>query len=152
MTEVSRVVDAPPQTVFAVLADGWSYGGWVVGSSHIRAVDAGWPAVGSRIHHSVGSWPLQLQDETTVVAVETGVSLSLEAKAWPTGAAAVGLTLVPHDGGTRTLVRMTEHVVRGPASRCCRRPSRDCCCGRATPSRWRGWATSPSAAWARVQP
>ncbi|UOZ03781.1 MULTISPECIES: SRPBCC family protein [unclassified Amycolatopsis] len=115
MTEVSRVVDAPPQTVFAVLADGWSYGGWVVGSSHIRAVDAGWPAVGSRIHHSVGSWPLQLQDETTVVAVETGVSLSLEAKAWPTGAAAVGLTLVPHDGGTRTLVRMTEHVVRGPA-------------------------------------
>ncbi|WP_410626593.1 SRPBCC family protein [Amycolatopsis sp. cmx-8-4] len=115
MTEVSRVVDAPPQTVFAVLADGWSYGGWVVGSSHIRAVDADWPAVGSRIHHSVGSWPLQLQDETTVVAVETGRSLSLEAKAWPTGAAAVGLTLVPHDGGTRTLVRMTEHVVRGPA-------------------------------------
>lgn len=115
MTEVSRVVDAPPQTVFAVLADGWSYGGWVVGSSHIRAVDADWPAVGSRIHHSVGSWPLQLQDETTVVAVETGRSLSLAAKAWPTGAAAVGLTLVPHDGGTRTLVRMTEHVVRGPA-------------------------------------
>ncbi|WP_328453669.1 MULTISPECIES: SRPBCC family protein [unclassified Amycolatopsis] len=115
MTEVSRVVDAPPQTVFAVLADGWSYGGWVVGSSHIRAVDPGWPAVGSRIHHSVGSWPLQLQDETTVVAVETGRSLSLEAKAWPSGAAAVGITLVPHDGGARTLVRMTEHVVRGPA-------------------------------------
>jgi uncharacterized protein YndB with AHSA1/START domain len=114
MTEVSRVVDAPPQTVFAVLADGWSYGGWVVGSSHIRDVDDGWPAAGSRIHHSVGLWPLQIQDETKVVAVETGRSLSLEAKAWPSGVAAVGITLVPHNGGSRTLVRMTEHVVRGP--------------------------------------
>jgi uncharacterized protein YndB with AHSA1/START domain len=114
MAEVSHVVDAPPEAVFAVLADGWSYGGWVVGSSHIRAVDEGWPAAGCRIHHSVGPWPLQLQDETRVVAVEPGRSLSLEARAWPSGVAAVGLTLVPQDGGARTLVRMTEHAVRGP--------------------------------------
>ncbi|MEA5360592.1 SRPBCC family protein [Amycolatopsis sp., V23-08] len=114
MAEVSRVVDASPEAVFAVLADGWSYGGWVVGSSHIRAVDEGWPAPGCRIHHSVGPWPVQLEDETKVTAVEPGRSLSLEAKAWPTGVAAVGLTLTPRDGGARTQVTMTEHVVRGP--------------------------------------
>jgi uncharacterized protein YndB with AHSA1/START domain len=114
VTEVSRVIDVPPEAVFAVLADGWLYAGWVVGSSHIRDVDETWPAVGSRIHHSVGPWPLHVQDETVVTAVEPGLSLSLEARAWPLGAAAVGLTLVPHGEG-KTQVRMTEHIVRGPA-------------------------------------
>jgi uncharacterized protein YndB with AHSA1/START domain len=113
VSEVSRVIDAPPEAVFAVLADGWLYAGWVVGSSHIRDVDANWPAVGSRIHHSVGPWPLHIQDVTVVRAVEPGLSLSLEARGWPLGAAAVGLTLVPHADG-RTLVRMTEHIIRGP--------------------------------------
>jgi uncharacterized protein YndB with AHSA1/START domain len=113
VTEVSRVIDAPPDAVFAVLADGWLYAGWVVGSSHIREVDDNWPAVGARIHHSVGPWPLHIQDVTVVRVVEPGLSLSLEARGWPLGAAAVALTLVPHDGG-RTLVRMTEHIVRGP--------------------------------------
>ncbi|GLY40621.1 polyketide cyclase [Amycolatopsis sp. NBRC 101858] len=112
MTEVSRVIEAPPEAVFEVLADGWLYAGWVVGSSHIRDVDPGWPDVGSRIHHSVGPWPVHVQDETVVTAVEPGLSLALEARAWPVGSAAVGLTLVPHRQGT--LVRMTEHVVRGP--------------------------------------
>ncbi|MGW4525050.1 SRPBCC family protein [Amycolatopsis sp. NPDC004378] len=114
MTEVSRVIDVPPGALYDVLADGWLYAGWVVGSSHIRDVDDDWPAVGARIHHSVGPWPLHIQDETVVTAAEPGVSLSLEAHGWPLGAAAVGLTLVPHGEG-RTLVRMTEHVVSGPA-------------------------------------
>jgi uncharacterized protein YndB with AHSA1/START domain len=113
VTEVSRVIDAPPDAVFAVLADGWSYSGWVVGSSHIRDVDEGWPAVGARIHHSVGPWPVHIQDVSIVRAVEPGLSLSLEAHGWPLGAAAIGLTLVPAGDG-KTLVRMTEHIVRGP--------------------------------------
>ncbi|WP_329046611.1 SRPBCC family protein [Amycolatopsis sp. NBC_01488] len=113
MTEVSRVIDVPPEAVFEVLADGWLYAGWVVGSSHIRDVDRDWPAVGSRIHHSVGPWPIHIQDETVVTAVEPGLSLSLEAHGWPLGAAAVALTLVPHGDG-KTLVRMTEHIVGGP--------------------------------------
>ncbi len=116
MTEVSRVVDVPPDAVFAVLADGWLYSSWVVGSSHIRDVDTDWPAVGSRIHHSVGPWPLHIQDITVVTAVEPGHSLSLEARGWPFGAATVGLTLVPHGDG-KTQVRMTEHIVRGPAEK-----------------------------------
>ncbi|RSN26199.1 polyketide cyclase [Amycolatopsis sp. WAC 01416] len=113
MSEVSRVVDVPPDAVFAVLADGWSYASWVVGSSHIRDVDEDWPAVGSRIHHSVGPWPLHIQDVTVVKAVEPGVSLSLEARGWPLGAPAVEVTLLPH-GEAKTEVRMRESVVRGP--------------------------------------
>ncbi|MEU3622875.1 polyketide cyclase [Amycolatopsis coloradensis] len=110
---VSRIIDAPPEAVFTVLSDGWLYASWVVGSSHIRDVDADWPAVGSRIHHSVGPWPLHIQDVTVVKAVEPGVFLELEARGWPLGAAEVTLTLVPRGEG-RTEVRMTERVVRGP--------------------------------------
>ncbi|MBB5851323.1 SRPBCC family protein [Amycolatopsis umgeniensis] len=113
MTEVSKLVEVPPDAVFAVLADGWQYAGWVVGSSHIRDVDEDWPAVGSRIHHSVGPWPFHIQDVTVVKAVEPGSFLKLEARGWPLGAAEVGLTLAPHGEG-RTRILMTERVVRGP--------------------------------------
>ncbi|QRP49696.1 SRPBCC family protein [Amycolatopsis sp. FDAARGOS 1241] len=111
MIEVSRVVQAAPATVFAVLADGWMYSGWVVGSSHIRDVDAGWPAVGSRLHHSVGVWPLQLRDTTIVHALEPGSALTLEAQGWPLGTAEVTVTLSGHNG--QTLVRMGERALRG---------------------------------------
>src|SRR3712207_9531581 len=36
----------------------------------MRDVDADGPAPGSRIHHSAGVWPLFVNDETTVEAVE----------------------------------------------------------------------------------
>ena len=47
MANVSRVVNAPPAQVFAVLADGWAYSSWATGTSHMGAVDAAWPAAGS---------------------------------------------------------------------------------------------------------
>ncbi|SFO84571.1 SRPBCC family protein [Amycolatopsis rubida] len=112
MIEVSRVVPVPPETVFDVLADGWSYAGWVVGSSHIRAVDDGWPAEGARIHHSVGAWPLQLEDTTSVQAVVPRVSLFLEARGGILGTADITIILAPHGDG-ETLVRMAETVRTG---------------------------------------
>ncbi|MET7998270.1 SRPBCC family protein [Amycolatopsis sp. NPDC005232] len=112
MIEVTRMVGADPAAVFAVLADGWHYSGWVVGSSHIRDVDATWPAVGSRLHHTVGAWPLQLEDTTVVLAVSPGESLKLEAQGWPLGTAEVEVTLTPRESGT--LVRMGERALRGP--------------------------------------
>lgn len=48
-------INATPQDVFAVIADGWAYGNWVVGTSHMRAVETDWPAAGSRLFHSVGA-------------------------------------------------------------------------------------------------
>ncbi len=81
MPVVTRTVQVSPETVFKALSDGWLYGLWVVGASHIRGVDDGWPAVGRRIHHSVGAWPVLIEDNTEVVEVEPGRRLVLTARA-----------------------------------------------------------------------
>jgi uncharacterized protein YndB with AHSA1/START domain len=115
MIEVSRDVSAEPQDVFAVLADGWSYAGWVVGNSHIRDVDSHWPAVGTRIHHSAGAWPVQIRDVTEVRSVEPERYLELDARLWLFGAAVIRLSLTPlAQGGTRVV--LAEQAVRGPGS------------------------------------
>ncbi|MEU8899844.1 SRPBCC family protein [Nocardia sp. NPDC048505] len=111
MVEVRYVVNAPAEQVFEILADGWMYPNWVVGASHIRAVDPGWPEVGTRIHHSVGPWPLTINDTTVVRVVEPPRLLELEARAWPFGTAAIRLELV---GEGYTEIRMTETVSGGP--------------------------------------
>ena len=115
MITVSRRVTAAPEAVFGVLADGWSYAGWVVGASRIRAVDPEWPAAGSRIHHSVGAWPLLVDDTTEVMRVEPGRELRLRARAWPAGEAEVRFLLAP-DGAGATEVTLQEDAVRGPGT------------------------------------
>ena len=111
--KVDRLVPAEPAKVWQVIADGWSYPLWVVGATHMRAVDDGYPAVGTRLHHSVGSWPVQIQDRTEVLACEPERLLELKAHAWPSGAARVRITLRPETGGTRVV--MEEHAESGPA-------------------------------------
>jgi uncharacterized protein YndB with AHSA1/START domain len=113
MIEVKRHIQAPVQDVFAVLADGWLYAGWVVGASRIRAVDDTWPKPGSKIHHSVGVWPALLDDETQVVDIVPNHRLVLQARGWPIGEATVYLELEDdEDGGC--LVRMQEDASSGP--------------------------------------
>ena len=46
---VARDIATTRQRVWEVLADGWSYSGWVVGNSRIRVVSGNWPAPGARI-------------------------------------------------------------------------------------------------------
>ncbi len=112
MKEVSRRIDATPQEIWSVLADGWLYTGWVVGASHIRAVDDTWPAVGSKLHHAVGAWPVQIKDSTSVLESEPNRHLVLQARGWPAGEAKVELTLEPD--GVNTLVRIGETPTNGP--------------------------------------
>lgn len=114
MVEVRRRVNATPEQVFAVIEDGWYFGAWVVGASHVRAVDANWPAVGSRIHHSVGPWPLSINDVTKVRDAEKNAMIELEARAWPLGTARVKITLLPV-GIAETEIRFAEEVEAGPA-------------------------------------
>ena len=102
----------PPDRVFKVLADGWMYTGWVVGASHIRAVEPSWPRAGSRIHHSFGVWPLVIKDETSVEASEPSSHLVLLANGRPLGQARVDIRLEPDRDGTR--VTMAETVLKGP--------------------------------------
>jgi hypothetical protein len=113
MAIVSRTIQAPPDHVFAVLADGWTYSDWVVGTAHIRAVDDNWPQVGARLHHKIGPWPLSLKDTSTVIECLPARSLTLDAGLWPLGAAIVHLELEPQ-GVTATRVTMHEDFHAGP--------------------------------------
>jgi hypothetical protein len=111
--EVALEVSTSAEAVWSVLSDGWLYPLWVVGATHMRDVDATWPAVGARLHHSVGPWPVQLRDATVVRAVEEGRRLELEACAWPAGSARVVLQLTPL-GPHRCRVSILEYAASGP--------------------------------------
>lgn len=112
MSENTTVINASIDDVWSVLSDGWLYPLWVVGASRMRDVDPDWPAVGSRIHHSVGAWPALIHDHTRVLAQQPSESITLRARAWPMGEAKVHITVTPVDD--RTEVTMVEDVVSGP--------------------------------------
>ncbi|MFX1819120.1 MULTISPECIES: SRPBCC family protein [Micrococcaceae] len=115
MSTVSQLFNSPAADIWKVIADGWLYSGWVVGASRIRAVDDTWPQAGSRLHHSVGAWPLVINDSTQVTGVEPGKSLELVARGWPMGEAKVAITL--EDRGDQCLVTIAEDAIRGPGKR-----------------------------------
>lgn len=108
----TRRIKATPEQVWDVLADGWLYPLWVVGASRMREVDDGWPAVGTELHHSVGTWPMLIDDSTVVLESTPGSTLVLHARAWPAGAARVTLRL--EAVGVETDVSIEEDAVSGP--------------------------------------
>jgi hypothetical protein len=112
MSTVTQVFNSPASAVWKVIADGWLYSGWVVGASRIRSVDAHWPEVGALLHHSVGAWPLLINDSTKVTAADPGRQLELIARGWPIGEAKVVITL--EELGEQSRVTMSEDAVRGP--------------------------------------
>ena len=114
MSTRSRLIKATPEQVWSVLADGWLYPLFVVGAARMRDVDEGWPAVGTRLHHSVGTWPLLIDDTTEVLEVEEHRRLLLVARGWPAGQAHVEITLAPHDTGTE--VTIVEQATAGPGA------------------------------------
>ncbi len=99
-------VHAAPEEVFAVLADPERYPDWVVGAAGIRDHDEEFPAVGSRFHHKVGSWPVGIRDYTEVTAIDPPARIVLKAKARPLGTVTIALELRESAGGTE--VRMEE--------------------------------------------
>lgn len=106
MARNDTYIDRDPQTVWDVLADGRSYGHWVVGSSEIRHVEPGFPSPGTAFHHKVGWGPLKIADHTRVLEATPPRQLKLRAKARPLGTAYVSITLTPEGSGTR--VHMVE--------------------------------------------
>ena len=73
-------------------------------SKVIRDADAGWPAPGTKIHHTVGFGPLRLSDHTEVVESRRPSLLQLRAKGRPFGTAKVTLELEPRDAGTQVRI------------------------------------------------
>jgi hypothetical protein len=109
-----RDTTATRQRVWDVLADGWTYSQWVVGNTRMRAVDPRWPEPGSKIHHTIGVWPIVLNDETEVESATPLEELVLLAKGRPLGGARVTLRLYDIPDGCR--IEMAEVPVGGPLS------------------------------------
>ncbi|GMA42026.1 SRPBCC family protein [Mobilicoccus caccae] len=122
MSTTERRTNAAPEAIWDVIADGWTFVAWVVGASRVRAVEPDWPAVGSRIHHSVGAWPAVIDDNTQVLEVEDGRRIVMEARIRPAGQARVDISLIPD--GTGTVIRMVEDFTSGPATKA-PKPARD---------------------------
>lgn len=110
---VTRHAKAPASAVWSALSDGWLYATWVVGASRVREVDPSWPAVGSRLHHSFGVWPVVVNDETVVMESVPDRRLVLEAKGWPLGEARVELR-IDEAGDEACDVSLVEDAVKGP--------------------------------------
>ncbi|GAA0956817.1 SRPBCC family protein [Frigoribacterium faeni] len=114
MSTDQRFIEASPDDVFAVFADGWSFPSWVVGSSRIRDVDESWPSLEARISHSFGVWPAVIDDTTSIVEWDPPRRVVLLARGWPMGEARVAFTVRPRTGGCH--VTMVEDAVSGPGA------------------------------------
>jgi hypothetical protein len=75
-------------------------------------VDESWPAPQSKLYHSVGVWPLVIDDTTSVVEWDPPRRVRFLARGWPVGEAEV--TFDVKRRGSGCLVRMREDAVRGP--------------------------------------
>jgi NAD(P)-dependent dehydrogenase (short-subunit alcohol dehydrogenase family)/uncharacterized protein YndB with AHSA1/START domain len=115
-------IRATPVEVFAVLSDPQRYPEWVVGAAGIRDQDGEFPAVGSRFHHKVGSWPIGLKDYTEVLESDPPRRLLLKAKARPLGTATIELQMRGREAGTEVLMeevpgdRLTSLVAANPVA------------------------------------
>jgi polyketide cyclase/dehydrase/lipid transport protein len=109
----TREISAPRERVWDVIADGWTYTQWVVGNSRTRAVDPNWPEPGASIKHSVGVWPLVINDATVVESCDAPRQLVLRAHLGRLGAARITMRLHETPQGCR--VEMIEVPVEGPA-------------------------------------
>ncbi|WP_068263646.1 SRPBCC family protein [Janibacter limosus] len=105
---------APPERVWSVIEDGWTYAAWVVGASRVRSVDESWPAEGTQLHHSVGVWPLVRNDRTSVVEVDPArMRIVLRARVRPFGTQLVEIDVASQAEGS--VVTMREDASGGLA-------------------------------------
>ncbi len=110
MATTHKQIAAPPERVWAVLADPDNYAQWVVGSRDVRDADPTFPAEGASFGHTFAFGPIDLRDETEVVESDAPRRLVLHVKARPLGRGTVELDLAAVGDGTH----VTMH--EGPAS------------------------------------
>ena len=98
MARNEAYVDRPPEAVWQVLEDPYSYPRWVVGSDRTVEADADWPTPGSKFKVRLA---LGHHDYTHSRAVDPGRRIVLDAAGGPFAAARVTITLEGDDTGTR---------------------------------------------------
>lgn len=111
MVSVVRKFDCPSEAVFEVVADGWLYPAWVVGACRMRDVDDDWPAVGAGLHHSIGVWPIVVDDETTVTAWDPPRRAEFHARVRPIAEALIVIEAKPRGNGC--VVRASYDILGG---------------------------------------
>jgi len=104
MARSEIAVAAPPEMVWAVLADAGAYGEWVVGTRQVTLADAAWPEVGSTLEYEVGIDPVSVRDTTRVVEAEPPRLLVLLAQARELGAMTIRVELAPSGDGTHVVL------------------------------------------------
>jgi hypothetical protein len=112
MARTTAAFAAAPEDVFAVLGDGWLYPNWVVGASRMRDVDESWPSVGAKLHHSFGTWPVLLDDNTELLEWDPPRRAVMQARGWPIGEARV--VVEAQRRGAGVVVRIDEDAAEGP--------------------------------------
>src|SRR5690349_12778559 len=105
-------IEAPLDAVRAALREPRTYPRWLVGAKTIREVDADWPAIGARFHHTIGAGPLRVPGSTSIEKDEPDL-WQLAAGMGPFGEARVRFRLRPAGGST--VVTVEEEPRRGIA-------------------------------------
>ncbi|HEX2576811.1 MAG TPA: SRPBCC family protein [Aquihabitans sp.] len=111
MSIVRHTINKPVADVWEALTTPETYPHWLVGCRDIRAVDDGWPAVGTAFHHRIGiAGPLTVADLSKVLEIEAPRRLSLEVRARPLGRGRAAFTLSEGtgSGGPSTVVALDE--------------------------------------------
>lgn len=116
----------------------------------MRKVDPSWPAVSASIHHSVGVWPLLINDSTSILEWDPPTHALLKARAWPVGSAHMALDVRRVESGCT--VTMTEDAVEGPGRLIVPEPVRSAAILPAIRRRCCGWPISPRVTRAEVDP
>ena len=106
-------VEAPPEAVFAALADPCAYPRFVVGAKRLRSYDETWPAKGSAISPDLGAGPFVLHGCTEVVDVSPPECLVEHAHLGRLGVVEIRFTIEPRPS-SRSHVEIEEHAVEGP--------------------------------------
>ncbi|WP_030691018.1 SRPBCC family protein [Streptomyces globisporus] len=114
MAQWNRVLEATPEEVWAVLSDGRRYARWVVGTHDSWERDDHWPAVDAELGYALKLGPWTYHGRTISRRCEPIRRLELEA-ATHLGSARISFLVEPW--GSRTLVLVDEHPLRGPAAR-----------------------------------
>lgn len=105
---------APPEKVFDVLIDPYSFPKWVFGAKRIRGVDPDWPRPGSAFYHASGAGgELTVKDKTELITMNPPSSLVLQAYLRPLGIVRIRILLESGRLAGTTLLTIREAPAPG---------------------------------------
>lgn len=114
MATVELELSARPEDVFRVLANGWMYAHWVVGTKRVREVDGRFPRPGAGFEPELARGASAARRHTTCISVIPPHRIILHAAAWPSGLAHVSILLRPLDS-KHTRISIQEQPLHGLA-------------------------------------